>query len=80
MAPRIRRIKQAHPDRILIASIMAGSGNDKELQHWQLLARECQAAGADGLELNFSCPTWTAATWAPASARTRGSARWSPRR
>ena len=54
--PRIRRIKQAHPDRILIASIMAGSGNDKELQHWQLLARECQAAGADGLELNFSCP------------------------
>ena len=54
--PRIRRIKQAFPDRILIASIMAGSGNDKELQNWQRLARDCQDAGADGLELNFSCP------------------------
>ena len=35
---------------------MAGSGNDKELQNWQRLARDCQDAGADGLELNFSCP------------------------
>jgi dihydropyrimidine dehydrogenase (NAD+) subunit PreA len=54
--PRIRRIKQAFPDRVLIASIMAGSGNDKELRHWQRLARDCEDAGADGLELNFSCP------------------------
>src|SRR6266704_1505416 len=54
--PRVRRIKQAFPDRVLIASIMAGSGNDKELQNWQRLARDCQDAGADGLELNFSCP------------------------
>src|SRR5215207_5468360 len=54
--PRIGRIKQAFPDRVLIASIMAGSGNDKELRNWQRLARECQEAGADGLELNFSCP------------------------
>src|ERR671919_917485 len=54
--PRIRRIKEAFPDRVLIASIMAGSGNDKELRNWQRLARECQEAGADGLELNFSCP------------------------
>jgi len=54
--PRIRRLKQAWPDRVLIASIMAGSGNDKELRHWQELAHECQEAGADGLELNFSCP------------------------
>ena len=54
--PRIRRIKQAFPDRVLIASIMAGSGNDKEHQNWQRLARDCQDAGADGLELNFSCP------------------------
>ena len=29
--PRIARIKQAHPDRILVASIMAGSGSDEEL-------------------------------------------------
>jgi dihydroorotate dehydrogenase len=54
--PRIRRIKAAFPDRVLIASIMAGSGNDKELQNWQKLATACQDAGADGLELNFSCP------------------------
>jgi dihydroorotate dehydrogenase len=54
--PRIRRIKQAFPDRVLIASIMAGSGNDKELRAWQTLAEACQANGADGLELNFSCP------------------------
>ena len=54
--PRIRRIKEAFPDRVLIASIMAGSGNDKELKNWQRLARDCQDAGADGLELNFSCP------------------------
>ncbi len=54
--PRIRRIKDAHPTKVLIASIMAGSGNDKELGHWQQLAEACQDAGADGLELNFSCP------------------------
>src|SRR5215217_6399984 len=54
--PRIGRIKDAHPGKVLIASIMAGSGNDKELGNWQLLAQKCQEAGADGLELNFSCP------------------------
>jgi dihydroorotate dehydrogenase len=54
--PRIVRIKQAHPDRILVASIMAGSGSDKELRHWQELALGCQDAGADAFELNLSCP------------------------
>ncbi|HVT39448.1 MAG TPA: hypothetical protein VHE78_10405 [Gemmatimonadaceae bacterium] len=54
--PRLRRIKAAFPDRVLIASIMAGSGNDKELRAWQTLAQACQDNGADGLELNFSCP------------------------
>ena len=54
--PRIERIKQAHPDRILVASIMAGSGSDRELEHWQTLARGCQDAGADAFELNLSCP------------------------
>lgn len=54
--PRLTRIKAAFPDRILIASIMAGSGDDKELEHWRVLARSCQEAGADGLELNLSCP------------------------
>ena len=54
--PRLARIKQAHPDRILVASIMAGSGNDRELRHWQTLATACQDAGADAFELNLSCP------------------------
>ncbi len=54
--PRIERIKKAFPDRILIASIMAGSGSESELDHWRTLTRECQKAGADGLELNLSCP------------------------
>src|SRR6476469_3173593 len=54
--PRISRIKKAHPDRILVASIMAGSGSDQELAHWQTLAKACQDEGADALELNLSCP------------------------
>jgi dihydropyrimidine dehydrogenase (NAD+) subunit PreA len=54
--PRIARIKKAYPGRVLVASIMAGSGNDNELAHWQTLAKACQAEGADALELNLSCP------------------------
>jgi dihydropyrimidine dehydrogenase (NAD+) subunit PreA len=54
--PRLEKIKKAYPNHIVIASIMAGSGNDKELHNWQMLTRACQDAGADGLELNFSCP------------------------
>ena len=54
--PRISKIKKAHPDRILVASIMAGSGSDRELEHWQTLAKACQDEGADAFELNLSCP------------------------
>jgi dihydropyrimidine dehydrogenase (NAD+) subunit PreA len=54
--PRIARIKQAHPDRVLVASIMAGSGSDEELRAWQTLATACQEQGADAVELNLSCP------------------------
>src|SRR6187549_1707643 len=54
--PRIARIKKAHPGRILVASIMAGSGNDRELRNWQTLAGACQDVGADAFELNLSCP------------------------
>jgi dihydropyrimidine dehydrogenase (NAD+) subunit PreA len=54
--PRISRIKKAYPDRMLIASIMAGSGSDRELAHWQELAKACQDEGADAFELNLSCP------------------------
>jgi dihydropyrimidine dehydrogenase (NAD+) subunit PreA len=55
-APRLARIKKAYPGRVLVASIMAGSGNDGELAHWQTLAKACQDEGADALELNLSCP------------------------
>jgi dihydropyrimidine dehydrogenase (NAD+) subunit PreA len=54
--PRLGRIKKAFPDRILIASIMAGSGNDTELRRWQTLAIACQDEGCDALEINLSCP------------------------
>src|SRR5690349_14798750 len=53
---RIRRRKEAHPTKVVIASIMAGSGSDKELRAWQTLTEGCQDAGADGIECNFSCP------------------------
>src|SRR2546427_1884753 len=53
---RLARIKKAHPGKVLIASIMAGSGSDEELRHWQTLAKACQEDGADALELNLSCP------------------------
>ena len=54
--PRLERIKKAFPDRIVVASIMAGSGSDRELANWQRLATACQDAGVDAFELNLSCP------------------------
>src|SRR5205809_168742 len=54
--PRLGRIKKAYPDHVLVASIMAGSGNDTELKHWQDLAIACQKEGCDALELNLACP------------------------
>jgi dihydropyrimidine dehydrogenase (NAD+) subunit PreA len=54
--PRLGRIKGAFPDRVLVASIMAGSGSDTELRYWQQLAVACQEQGCDALELNLSCP------------------------
>jgi dihydropyrimidine dehydrogenase (NAD+) subunit PreA len=54
--PRLEALKGAYPDRVLVASIMAGSGNDKELDNWQVLTRAVQDAGVDAIELNFSCP------------------------
>ncbi|MEO8036356.1 MAG: hypothetical protein ABI837_18110, partial [Acidobacteriota bacterium] len=53
---KLAAIKKAHPTKVLIASIMAGSGNDKELHNWQTLTKACQDEGVDGIELNFSCP------------------------
>src|ERR1700722_8396615 len=54
--PRLARIKEAFPGRVLVASIMAGSGNETGLRHWQTLAQACQDQGCDALELNLSCP------------------------
>src|SRR5690349_15903246 len=54
--PRLGRIKRAFPDHVLVASVMAGSGNDTELRHWQQLAVACQEQGCDALEINLSCP------------------------
>ncbi|HEY5436142.1 MAG TPA: hypothetical protein VIK13_12985, partial [Candidatus Limnocylindrales bacterium] len=54
--PKLQNIKRAWPNRVLVASIMAGSGNDKELGNWQTLVQGVQDAGADAIELNFSCP------------------------
>jgi dihydropyrimidine dehydrogenase (NAD+) subunit PreA len=54
--PRLEAVKKAWPNRVLVASIMAGSGNDKELANWQVLVRGVQDAGVDAIELNFSCP------------------------
>jgi dihydropyrimidine dehydrogenase (NAD+) subunit PreA len=54
--PRLERIKKAYPEKVLVASIMAGSGDDKELENWQTLVQGVQDAGADAIELNFSCP------------------------
>jgi len=54
--PRLSVVKGAWPGRVLVASIMAGSGSDKELHHWQTLTEAVQDAGVDAIELNFSCP------------------------
>jgi len=53
---RLSAIKKAFPDHVLIASIMAGSEDDRELEHWQTLTKAVQVEGVDGIELNFSCP------------------------
>ena len=46
-----RRLKEKHPTKVLIASIM---GQNEE--EWESLSRECEANGADLIELNLSCP------------------------
>lgn len=47
----IRRLKRDYPTKVLFASIMGR--NDEE---WERLAGLVQAAGADIVECNFSCP------------------------
>lgn len=47
-----KKIKDQHPDGILIASIMEVFEKDA----WVELVERCQDVGVDGFELNFSCP------------------------
>jgi dihydropyrimidine dehydrogenase (NAD+) subunit PreA len=49
----IRWLKQQFPEHVIIGSIM---GDAKSSHQWVDLAIGCQQAGADLLELNFSCP------------------------
>lgn len=48
----ISEIKKEYANKILIASIMGAEGTDS----WQKIAKRVSDAGADALELNFSCP------------------------
>lgn len=54
--PDLEEIKTTYPDRMLIASIMAGAGNEEEMENWRKLATSCIDAGCDAIELNLSCP------------------------
>lgn len=47
-----KKLKDAYPDRVLIASIMEEYNRDR----WVEIVQRCQACGVDGFELNFSCP------------------------
>lgn len=50
----LRKLKKNYPDKVLIASIMGSNEED-----WKELARLVTEAGADMIELNFSCPQMT---------------------
>ncbi len=52
-ATDIQTLKKEFPDHVIIGSIM-GDATDKK--PWVELADLCQSAGADMVELNFSCP------------------------
>ncbi|MEM1376935.1 MAG: tRNA-dihydrouridine synthase [Pseudomonadota bacterium] len=54
--PDLEEIKKTYPDRMLIASIMAGAGNIEEMNNWAKLAKACVGVGCDAIELNMSCP------------------------
>lgn len=54
--PDLEEIKTTYPDRMLIASIMAGAGSEDEMENWRKLAKACVNAGCDAIELNISCP------------------------
>ena len=54
--PDLEEIKTTYPDRMVIASIMAGAGSAEEMENWAKLARAVVGVGCDAIELNMSCP------------------------
>lgn len=46
-----RQLKEKYPTKVIVASIMGRNENE-----WEYLARKVTEAGADVIELNFSCP------------------------
>ncbi|MEE3318072.1 MAG: tRNA-dihydrouridine synthase, partial [Pseudomonadota bacterium] len=54
--PDLEEIKTTYPDRMVIASIMAGAGSQEEMENWQKLAKAVVNVGCDAIELNLSCP------------------------
>ncbi|KAJ3433020.1 dihydropyrimidine dehydrogenase [NADP(+)] [Anaeramoeba flamelloides] len=48
----IKELKEDFPEKVIIASIAAPCIKED----WELLAKKCEEAGSDGLELNLSCP------------------------
>ncbi|MDO4203312.1 MAG: NAD-dependent dihydropyrimidine dehydrogenase subunit PreA [Selenomonadaceae bacterium] len=50
----IRQLKRDFPTKVVMASIMG-----KNAEEWEILARMAEEAGADLVELNFSCPQMT---------------------
>ena len=50
--PKIRKLKNKYPEKILIPNLMGGA----DPSSWQKMIKEAQEAGADMIELNLSCP------------------------
>ncbi|MDQ0188679.1 NAD-dependent dihydropyrimidine dehydrogenase subunit PreA [Alicyclobacillus cycloheptanicus] len=48
----IREVKQAFPDRAVVASLMI----EPKRERWHEVVKRVQDAGVDGFELNFGCP------------------------
>ena len=49
----IEAIRKKHPDYVVVASIMDDASRP---DGWQTMARQCESAGAQMLEINMSCP------------------------
>lgn len=50
----IKDLKRDFPSKVILASIMG-----RTIEEWQILAISLMNAGADAIELNFSCPNMT---------------------